>query len=131
MSNGQATRQTMTKTLPGVPYSVSCSGPHPNEFDQRRIARMLEQRVRYRYVEPEVRAAGDGYQIVSPCCSRNIDASGGTIDIARLEYVAAEGVWRLYHKDHKQGVWRMYAASSLLQMLITQLNEDPSRVFWQ
>jgi hypothetical protein len=131
MSNEQATSHTMTKTLPGALFSVNSSGPHPNEFDQRRIARMLEQRVRYRYVEPEVQATDDGYQIVSPCCSRNIDASGGTIDIARLEYVATEGLWRLYHKEHKQGVWKMYAVSPLLQMLIMQLNEDPMRVFWQ
>ena len=132
MSNGQTARHTMTKTLSGANYPVPyVAGPHPNEFDLRRITRLLAQRVRYRYVEPEVQAITSGYQIVSPCCSRNIDAGGGMIDIARLEYVYAEGIWRLYHKDHQQGVWKLHSVAPILQMLISQLNEDPSRVFWQ
>ena len=132
MSNGQAARHTVMKsghgtTLP-LPY---VAGPHPNEFDLLRISGLLNMRVRYRYVEPEVRAIVGGYLIVSPCCSRNIDASGGTIEIARLEYADQEKIWRLYHKDHKQGVWKLHSVAAMLQVLITQLNEDPSRVFWQ
>lgn len=128
MSNRQAARHTMANENYPLPYVVS---PHPNEFDLRRIARLLAQRVRYRYVEPEVQAIAGGYQIVSPCCSRNIDASGGTIDIARLEYVYQEGLWRLYHKDHQRNMWQLHTVAPMLKMLITQLNEDPSRVFWQ
>lgn len=128
MSNGQAARQTMKGVNYPQPY---VAGPHPNEFDQRRITRLLAQRVRYRYVEPEVQSIVGGYLIVSPCCSRNVDASGGTIDIARLEYAHPEAIWRLYHKDHQQGVWKLYSVAPMLQMLIAQLNEDPTRVFWQ
>ena len=128
MHNGQTARYTMTGANYPVPYVV---GPHPNEFDLRRITRLLAQRVRYRYVQPEVQAIVGGYQIVSPCCSRNIDASGGMIDIARLEYADSEGVWRLYHKDHKLAVWKLHSVAPMLQMLIAPLNEDPSRVFWQ
>ncbi|BBO99664.1 DUF3024 domain-containing protein [Sulfuriferula nivalis] len=128
MSNGLATRQTMTQANYPMPY-LAC--PHPNEFDLRRIARLLAQRVRYRYVEPEVQAIAGGYQIVSPCCSRNIDASGGTIDIARLEYVVQESLWRLYYKDHQRNMWQLHLEAPKLKMLITQLNEDPLRIFWQ
>lgn len=128
MSNGQETRQTMTGANYPQPYVV---GPHPNEFDQRRIARLLGQRVRYRYVEPEVQSIVGGYLIVSPCCSRNIDASGGTIDIAWLEYVYPAGLWRLYKKDHKLGFWQLHTVSPLLQLLINRVNEDAERVFWQ
>ncbi|ARU30238.1 hypothetical protein CAP31_00110 [Sulfuriferula sp. AH1] len=132
MSNRQVARHTKTKKVSRANYHVSdAANPHPNEFDLRRITRMLALRVRYRYVEPEVQAVAGGYRIVSPCCSRNIDVSGGTIDIARLEYAHPEGLWRLYHKDHGQDVWKMYALSPLLHMLISQLNEDPLRVFWQ
>jgi len=128
MRNGQTARHTMTGANYPVAYVV---GPHPNEFDLRRIRHLLAQRVRYRYVQPEVQAIVGGYQIVSPCCSRNIDASGGTIDIARLEYAYQEGLWRLYHKNHQLNVWQLHSAAPMLQMLMTQLNEDPSRVFWQ
>ena len=132
MSNGQTARYAMTKKVTGanlpVPY---VAGPHPNQFDLWRIAHLLTQRVRYRYVEPEVRAIDGGYLIVSPCCSRNIDTSGGTIDIARLKYASQENLWRLYHKDHQLGVWQLHSVATMLQTLIMQLNEDPSRVFWQ
>ena len=67
MSNRQVARHTKSKEISGANYSMpDVAGPHPNEFDLRRITRMLAQRVRYRYVEPEVQAIADGYQIVSP-----------------------------------------------------------------
>lgn len=122
----------MTNTVCGANYPLPyVVGPQPNEFDLWRIGRLLEQRVRYRYVSPEVKPIVGGYLVVSPCCSRNIDASGGTIDIAWLEYAHPEGIWRLYHKDHELGVWRLYSAATALQVLIVCLNQDPSRVFWQ
>lgn len=122
----------MADTVRGASYPLPhVAGPHPNEFDLRRIERWLEQRVRYRYVSPEVKPIVGGYLVVSPCCSRNIDASGGTIDIARLEYAHPEGIWRLYHKDHALGVWKLYLVAPALQALVVCLNEDTSRVFWQ
>ena len=54
---------------------------HPNDVDRKRIERALAARVRYRYVSPEVQADEAGYRIQSPCCSRNVDKAGGTIDI--------------------------------------------------
>ncbi|MHB1677748.1 MAG: DUF3024 domain-containing protein [Sulfuriferula sp.] len=132
MNNGQAARQTMTKLKNDANYPVPyVVGPHPNEFDLRRLTRLLAQRVRYRYVEPEVRAAVGGYLIVSPCCSRKIDANGGTIDIARLEYALPEKLWRLYYKDHQMDMWKLHSVAASLKILVSSLNEDPSRVFWQ
>ena len=103
--------------------------PHPNEFDLRRILRKISDRCRYRYVSPEVAAIANGYEIRSPCCSRNIDKSGGTIDIARLEY--AEGIWRLYSKEHERGRWQLYAEYDTLQRALDELNRDTDRRFWQ
>jgi hypothetical protein len=82
-------------------------------------------------VTPVVQPIPGGYLVVSPCCSRNIDSNGGIIDIARIEYIAASGLWQLYHKDHQQGIWKLHSDAQTLQKLITCLNEDPSRVFWQ
>lgn len=105
--------------------------PHPNEFDLRRIERFLEQRVRYRYVSPVVQPIDGGYLVVSPCCSRNIDTSGGIIDIARIEYVQAKGIWQLFNKDHQLAEWKLYSTATTLHELIVFLNDDPLRVFWQ
>jgi len=107
------------------------AAPHPNEFDLRRIRHLLEQRVRYRYVTPEVRPDAEGYLVVSPCCSRNVDSSGGIIDIARIEYVQAQGLWQLFHKDHRQAAWKLYSSATTLHELMVSLNDDPLRVFWQ
>lgn len=125
----QTTRQH--KEL-AVNYPMSnFAEPHPNEFDLRRIRHMLEQRVRYRYVTPVAQPIPGGYLVVSPCCSRNIDINGGIIDIARIAYVQTPGIWQLYHKDHKQAAWILHSSATTLQELITCLNEDSSRVFWQ
>lgn len=129
MRNGQTKRQHKEMAVNHPMTHVA--GPHPNEFDLRRIELLLEKRLRYRYVSPEVQPVSDGYLVVSPCCSRNIDASGGTIDIARIEYIYPEGMWRLYHKEHELSVWKLYLAAPSLQLLIVCLNEDSTRVFWQ
>ncbi len=50
-----------------------------------RILGALQERVRYRYVQPVVVPAACGWKIVSPCCSRNVDPHGGIIDVAWLE----------------------------------------------
>jgi len=104
--------------------------PQPNPLDLRRIERALAKRRRYRYVRPAVRWESDGYRIVSPCCSRNIDADGQTIDIARLEYDAARAGWRLYSKDHAAQRWALQAQGRLHELLAL-LNADPQRIFWQ
>lgn len=104
--------------------------PQPNEVDWRRIERALERRGRYRYVRPAVEADDNGYRIVSPCCSRNVDAEGGSIDIARLAYDEAASCWRIYSKDHHTPAW-VPRAQGRLHELLALLNADPQRIFWQ
>ena len=102
----------------------------PNELDLRRIERALAKRERYRYVNPLVEPEDGGYRITSPCCSRKIDPEGGHIDIARLEYDDLFQNWRLYSKDHEKGEWHLQADGHLHELL-TYLNADPQRIFWQ
>jgi len=105
--------------------------PHPNEVDRKRIDRALGKRKRYRYVTPVVRSIEAGYEIVSPCCSRNIDPEGGVIDIARLEFQDQSRCWRLYRKDHRANQWIEYGEFHALSQILELLNEDPDRQFWQ
>lgn len=121
--NSQAAR--VIEDRPAVP------GPHPNELDRRRIQRALEKRKRYRYVTPEVRGIAGGYEIVSACCSRNIDPAGGVIDIARLEFLAPARLWALYRKDHGTRCWVRHGEYPALPEILELLNEDPDRQFWQ
>ena len=109
---------------------AAIAGPHPNEVDCKRIERALGGRERYRYVAPSVHPVHNGYQVASPCCSRNIDKDGGVIDIARLEYLPDQGSWRLYHKDHGADQWECYAALDSLMDVLEVLKCDPLRVFW-
>ena len=66
---------------------------HPNQLDCKRIERALGRRERYRYVTPQVIPDEEehGYRIESPCCSRNVEPSGGIIDIALLKYLDGHG----------------------------------------
>ena len=105
--------------------------PQPNEFDRKRIERALAARERYRYVSPSVRIIEAGYIIQSPCCSRKVDASGGRIDVALLQQIAGENVWRLYRKQHDQDRWHLHGTYSRLPELLNELNTDPLRLFWQ
>ena len=105
--------------------------PHPNDVDRKRIERALQERKRYRYVEPSVDPATDGYRITSPCCSRNIDSDGGIIDIAFVQHVQAGNRWRLYRMDHKARQWVLFAELARLRELLQQLNDDTQRIFWQ
>lgn len=107
------------------------TAPHPNEVDRKRIERALEQRQRYRYVVPQVRPEPGGYRIESPCCSRTVDANGGLIDIARLEYLAEWDAWRLYRKDHIRDRWVVAGEFFTLSAALRQLNEDAQRIFWR
>lgn len=104
---------------------------HPNDVDRKRIERALRERKRYRYVEPRVLPETDGYRITSPCCSRNIDAAGGIIDIAFVQFVQARNSWCLYHMDHTVKRWVLFAELAQLRDLIKQLNDDTQRIFWQ
>jgi hypothetical protein len=103
----------------------------PNEFDLQRVIRLLEKRVRYRYVTPMVEICDSGYRIQSACCSRNIDAEGGVIDIAWLEFDAATDRWNLYYKNHTSHRWQFHQTAQRLDEVMDCLNEDPARVFWQ
>lgn len=105
--------------------------PHPNDVDRKRIERALRARKRYRYVLPRVLPVADGYRIESPCCSRNIEPEGETIDVALIEYQAATQSWRLYRKDHSQGGWTLENSYLRLNEALEQLNADPDRKFWQ
>jgi hypothetical protein len=102
----------------------------PNEVDEHRILRSLKRRARYRYVSPEVEAEADGYRIVSPCCSRNVDAGGGKIDIARLVCDEQPGVWLLYSRNHVAQSWELQGEGRL-HALLALLCADPQRIFWK
>jgi len=103
---------------------------HPNEVDARRILQALKRRARYRYVAPEVEAQADGYRIVSPCCSRNVDAAGASIDIARLVCEGQPGGWRLYSRNHVEQAWELQGEGRL-HALLEILCADPHRIFWK
>lgn len=109
---------------PGMPA-------HPNELDRKRIERALGSRQRYRYVSPKVSCVTGGYHIESPCCSRNIDADGGVIDVALLHHDAASATWQLFRKDHRTGAWELHGVHQRLGSVTDVLNADPERVFWQ
>ena len=104
---------------------------HPNEFDKRRIERALKARQRYRYVSPNVATVDGGYRVESPCCSRNIDRSGGVIDVALLLLDEERARWQLFRKDHANGAWTREGDYQTLVDVLQRLNADPERVFWQ
>lgn len=99
------------------------------DFAWHQIGRALRNRVRYRYVHPNVTREPDGYRIESPCCSRNVDPVGGVIDIAWLAQ-GADGLWRLYSRDHALRRWVEQNASEDLPALLDVLCVDAARVFW-
>ena len=74
---------------------LAAPGLHPNDVDKKRIEKALRARKRYRYVTPQVEPAERGYRIVSPCCSRNVDPTGGIVDVARIEFVESSRYWFL------------------------------------
>ncbi|CAL79090.1 conserved hypothetical protein [Bradyrhizobium sp. ORS 278] len=104
---------------------------HPNELDRKRIERALKSRKRYRYVEPTVVPVDEGYQVRSPCCSRNIDKDGGVIDVALLRHDPAKTIWKLFWRDHAQGIWELHSVHQRLTAAVDELNADPERIFWQ
>ncbi len=97
---------------------------------RERIERALPRRCRYKYVHPRVEPAGEGWQIVSPNCSRNVCADGREIPIAWLQ-PAAPGLWHLYGRDHGGERWCLKLAAVPLAHALTRLCTDPQREFWQ
>lgn len=93
-----------------------------------RILGALQERVRYRYVQPVVVPAARGWKIVSPCCSRNVDPHGGIIDVAWLE--PWMGGWRLHARDHRLQRWVPHSEAAELAPLLDQICVDSERVFW-
>ena len=104
---------------------------HPNEFDLKRIGRVLENRARYRYVTPRITGVEGGYLIKAPCCSRNVDPAGGIIEVALLLIDDQNAGWQLFARDHAQQAWVLHASFPRLTELLAELNEDPGRAFWQ
>jgi hypothetical protein len=104
---------------------------HPNEFDRKRIERALKTRQRYRYVTPRVEGIDGGYRIESPCCSRNIDRTGGVIDVALMLHDVDRLRWQLFRKDHETGSWLLDGDHKRLVEALERLNADPERIFWQ
>lgn len=106
--------------------------PRPAEvvsLDRAAIQRALAARHRYKYVQPRVEPEGDGWKIVSPNCSRSVDAEGGEIDIAWLRR-GARG-WTLYARDHRAPAWLPKLVERPLTQVLALLCEDPNRDFWQ
>jgi hypothetical protein len=99
-----------------------------SEFMRRRVVRMLTQRQRYRYVEPQVEATASGFRITSPCCSRNVDPVGGVIEIACIERVDER--WQLYSHDHQHSEWVFYKEFESLDALLQVVCVDSERLFW-
>jgi hypothetical protein len=95
-----------------------------------RIVRALAARKRYKYVHPRVVPEGAGWKILSPNCSRSVDATGGEIDIAWLT-PAPRGLWDLYARDHVHGCWWTKASGLSLPAALALLCEDPQREFWR
>lgn len=100
-----------------------------HDFIQHRLERALRQRVRYRYVQPSVLREGESFRIQSPCCSRNVDPSGGVIDIALLVPSAAQR-WCLCARDHINSTWVSRFKDEPLDQLLDLLCVDTERQFW-
>lgn len=126
---------------PTAAAPAALSGGRVLDFMQQRLERALRQRVRYRYVRPRVLREGEGFRVESPCCSRNVDPSGGVIDIALLTPITARASrkrpsarttqgWRLHARDHAAGTWVPQHESEQLEELLDLLCVDAQRVFW-
>lgn len=94
-----------------------------------RLARALRQRLRYRYVKPQVLLEAGSYRIQSPCCSRNVDPGGGVIDIALL-VPHADCRWCLCTRDHANNTWVARFQNESLDTLLNLLCVDSERQFW-
>jgi hypothetical protein len=116
----------MPEELKPPASGVVCDAP---EFVRRRIERALRERARYRYVHPEVLCTGDGWLVVSPCCSRTVDQQGGTIDIALIRRIHPD-FWTLAARDREADCWCTVDSGNRVDELLPQLCADPLRIFW-
>ncbi len=142
MTPGPRMRATARRRPPPPPGPVI-------DLVRARIEQALATRQRYQYVRPRVEREGQGWKIVSPNCSRNIDREGGDIAIAWLvpahagehqSRVAAQaglgqshgraGTWLLHARDHAHGVWRLEGEGLTLAQALQRVCEDPLRVYW-
>ncbi|MBI5259858.1 MAG: hypothetical protein HY855_25385 [Burkholderiales bacterium] len=98
-------------------------------LDAVRILQALAQRERYKYVMPRIEPEGEGWKVISPNCSRNIDAAGGEIPIAWLQ-PGAGGLWTLHARDHAAGRWVAKAVGLTLGEALARLCADSGREFW-
>lgn len=99
------------------------------DLDRLRIARALHRRIRYKYVQPRVEVAPQGgWLVISPNCSRNVDADGGEIPIAWLQPIDAG--WLLHRREHAQRCWSAFACARSLPPLLDLLVLDGQREFW-
>jgi hypothetical protein len=132
----------------GMPEATAAvavqSGSAVSDFMIHRVARALRERVRYRYVAPRVLREGESFRIQSPCCSRNVDPSGGLIDIALLTPGVAgvsgagvasgtgstAGLWSLSARDHANSAWRVCLQGEPLDTVLDALCVDSERQFW-
>lgn len=133
-SHGKRRSSGGSRHEPAEPPAVKAD-TRVSPLDARRIQKALDQRHRYKYVQPRVQREGLGWKIVSPNCSRNIDPQGGEIDIAWLVRVTAarvgiEGGWLLYARDHAQDCWQLKRHDPSLPALLAHLCADPDREFW-
>ena len=95
----------------------------------RRVEQALKERVRYRYVKPQVLREGESYRIQSPCCSRKVDPAGGLIDIALL-VPHADGHWCLCARDHVNHSWVAQIQNQPLDVVLDVLCVDSEHQFW-
>lgn len=118
------------------PASARRQAPHPaamysngvSSLDARRIERALAGRARYKYVQPRLQREGLGWAVLSPNCSRNIDAHGGEIFIAWL-VPTDDGSWLLHSREHAQDCWLLRRQGPLPQLL-EALCADTQREYW-
>jgi hypothetical protein len=98
-------------------------------LERAQIERALTRRSRYRYVHPRVESEGTGWRIVSPNCSRRVDATGGEIDIAWFEPLGA-GHWALHARDHSAHAWVLQASDLGLADALRQVCNDALGRYW-
>ena len=113
--------------MPAAAFAPASGQVH--DLLQHRLERALRERVRYRYVTPNVLVEGDSYRIQSPCCSRKVDPAGGLIDIALL--VPHEGNrWCLCSRDHASHTWVARFQDETLDAVLDLLCVDSDHQFW-
>ena len=115
--------------MTSVTAHSAASGAVVMNLTLHRLERALRERVRYRYVRPQVLQEGDAFRIQSPNCSRKIDPSGGVIDIALLVPHEANR-WCLCSCDHANASWEPQLQNAELDAALDLLCVDPERQFW-